>query len=95
MKKFILSTFALLLTLATIIPAQAKLGYQGENPIITEGTLTSATRFGHRDENPTTNPNWKQEQRERQRMQEEDRRRAWNKQHKGTRANQGSTARAI
>jgi hypothetical protein len=83
MKKIIISTFALLLTLATIVPANAaKLGYQGENPVnTTVGTSgTSTGRYGYRGENPNAPRGYRNENQNSN----------WKNQHQGTRANQGS-----
>ena len=82
MKKIIISTFALLLTLATIVPANAKLGYQGEHPVNTTiGTSgTSTSRFGHKGENPNAPRGYRNENPNSN----------WKNQNQGTRANQGS-----
>jgi len=77
MKKLIISTFAVVVALAAVTAQAGRLGYQGENPInTTQGTSMSTTgRYGYPGENPTTNPNWKKEQAEKRRMQQEDRQR--------------------
>lgn len=83
MKKFIIATFALLFTLAAIVPANAKLGYQGENPVnTTVGTSNTSTgRFGHKGENPNAPRGYRGENQNNTN---------WKNQQQKTRANQGS-----